>query len=1348
MSVAKFSRIWTMFGQPLILFAASIVVGGAFATDMDHKGRVVATVVTAHSGTAEVTCNHPGGWQFDVLSTEDCGRDVVTVRVSSPTNAMPPSFGVFFRVPGAGVQNVWISDYERDGCHLWPQLWWDWSAKYTSQLAKDTPIAVGFNSQEVAPVALACSEAFEPIEFGLYADDRTCEIVGRCEFFGRPTTPIREYSVAVMLDRRGRSFADTVRDCSQWVLNQNGFKPADVPKSAYDPLYSTWYAYLQDVHEKELEEEARLAAGLGMKTMILDDGWQKVDSASFYSATGDWQPVKSRFADMKSHVKMVHNAGLKYMLWLSVPYVGDESIAWNRFKDKMLVVHGKKSPGRVGVVDPRFPDVREYLISTYERVVGDWGFDGVKLDFIDQFALRGPDSALKDGYAGRDYRSVPEAVDRLMKDVLSRLKKINPDVLVEFRQHYMGPAILQYGNMMRCSDCPADPTANRKRVCDLRLTSGGIAVHSDMLVWSKDETPEGAALPILNVLFSTIQYSMILKTISPRHRDVIRHWLAFSQEHRDALLKGRFTPHHAENGYTWIEGESASERIVAAYANDVCVSAGTADRPVYLVNATGGTGMLVDFAAPGHVEFFDVFGNSSGETKVSAGVTRLPIPSSGYARVNWNSRPLGGKWISGGTASPKAPAPILERHFELKDIPRNAELTLAVAGWCEIKVNGRLIGDEVLVPTTCQPNLRISSLTRDISAYLKKGENVVAVLLGNGWYNCFTKEVWGFSDASWLGAPMICGELIADGQRLFETDGDWSAYDSPIVFNALRNGEWYDARKEGAGTNERPVTLVKYTPYAEISPEDASPCRGFDLIDPVDSFDAGDGGTIYDFGSNRSGWCEIEVTGEAGARVTIDYDECLTPTNTLLGDIGCFIRRAKDPRPVQHDEYTLSGKRDVETWHPRFTYHGFRYAQVRTYGKVELRRIRSVFVHSDLASVGSLKLSDPVFARLQDATRRSYLSNFVGIPTDCPHREKNGWTGDTQLAMESGLWNFDGYFGYVHFLRMMLDAQRPNGQVPCILPCADKFGFQWGSGPAYDAALFEIPWQLYRFYGDDAPAREAYEAMKRYLSYIGQKARNDGLVSFGLGDWCAPKTMKAAPVLLTDSAYVYGFNRRVAFWADRFGEPGVAARCREESERIRAAFNKEFYKGRGIYAGGELTSLAAPLYFKGLCAEGEERAVAAELVRRVRANGHRAWFGIQGAKWVPRVLSDYGYVGDAWRIFTQPEAPGWAMWMKDNDTLLESFDDTAGGTPVSHNHIMFGDLSAWAFEYLAGIKIDEPGFAKCHAEPYLPDGVDSFDISRRTKHGLIHVRAWREDGKPKFDIDYGPEFACRPTPRS
>ena len=610
-----------------ILALAAFFASVSHATEMDAKAKVYTTVNTPFSGMAEVTCENPAGWKFDVKASNDNGRDVVTVKISSPTEATPPKFGIFFRVSGAGVQNVWTSDIEKEKFQLAPQLWWKWATKYTSQLAQNTPIAVGFNSAGVSPVAIACSEAFNFLEYGLYVDDRTCEIVGRCEFFVQPVAPLKEYEVSVLLDRRGRNWVDTVKSCTEWVESKNSFTPAHVPESAYDPLYSTWYAYLQDVHDKELEKEAQLAAKLGMKTMILDDGWQKEDSKDFYSKAGDWMPVKSRFPDMKAHVAKVHEAGLKYMLWLAVPFMGNEAQNYNRFKKMFL---------SDSVLDPRFPEVREYLLKTYERAVGEWGFDGLKLDFIDCFALPAQDPAIKDNYAGRDYRSLPQAVDRLMKDVLQRLKKINPDVMIEFRQRYMGPAIRQYGNMIRAADTPADPYLNRRRICSLRLTSGKTAVHSDMLVWSKDETPQGAALPILNVLFSTIQYSMILQRVTPEHREVIQHWIKFSQEHRNALLKGDFTPHHPENGFSWVEGEDRKERIIACYAENACVKTGKPDKSVYLVNATGTSAMLVDFAAkPSKIEAFDVFGKRAGTLEAGEGLVRLPVPSSGYAKITW-----------------------------------------------------------------------------------------------------------------------------------------------------------------------------------------------------------------------------------------------------------------------------------------------------------------------------------------------------------------------------------------------------------------------------------------------------------------------------------------------------------------------------------------------------------------------------------------------------------------------------------------------------------------------------------------------------------------------------------------
>ena len=687
------------------------------------------------------------------------------------------------------------------------------------------------------------------------------------------------------------------------------------------------------------------------------------------------------------------------------------------------------------------------------------------------------------------------------------------------------------------------------------------------------------------------------------------------------------------------------------------------------------------------------------------------------------------KWISGDTSAAEKPAPVLERTFSLPARPGSAVLEIAVGGWCEVSVNGSKVGEDVLNPVTGQPDRRLPLVRFDLTGLLRQGENSISVLLGNGWFNMFTLCTWRMAEGDWLAAPQIRGSLIIDGKPFLVTDGAWRAYDSPVVFNALRNGEWYDARLEGMRTNERAAKVEKYAPMGRVSPAIATPCRAFDTFTPVRTVRAPDGSDIYDFGANISGWCEIDVAGEAGAKLTFDYDESLSPSNTLLGHVIGHVVRSKDPRPAQHDEYTLAGRSGGETWHPHFTCHGFRYVKVTKRGNAQLKAIRARFVHSAFARAGTIRTSDKAFTALQAAVERSYLSNFTGFPTDCPHREKNGWTGDAQIAMETGLWNYEARGSYEHFLQMIVDAQRPNGAVPCIVPCSQKFGYGWGSGPAWDAILFEIPWQIFRHHGDDRPARMAWEAMKSYLDFIDGQADADGLFDYGLGDWCPPDRNDAASTRVTDSAYVYCFNRRAAFWADRFGEPEYAAARTRRAEMIKAAFNTAFYRGGGLYARGKWTELATPLFFKGLCKEGEESAVAARLVESVRANGHRADFGILGAKWVPRVLAEYGYVDDAWRLFTQPEQPGWMHWLTFGDgTLREMWDNRA-----SHNHIMFGDLSAWAYEYVAGIVPVEPGFRKIAIRPHFPKGVDSFSATHRTAYGEIRVSWRRQGGKPVLD---------------
>ncbi len=317
------------------------------------------------------------------------------------------------------------------------------------------------------------------------------------------------------------------------------------------------------------------------------------------------------------------------MVWYSVPYIGKKSRNYNRFIGKYL-----REEGGAAVLDPRFPEVREFLCSTFEKAMRDYNLDGFKLDFIDSFAFGGEDPAVAEDYAGRDIKSLPEAVNLLMKEIYRRLSSINPNVLIEFRQRYIGPAIRQYGNMLRAGDCPADMQANRQRIANLRLTSGETAVHADMLEWNSAETPENAARHILSALFGVVQYSLMLEDIPESHHKVIKHWLDFSQKHRNTLLKSDFRPYHPEACYPVIEAESEDELIVAVYSDISLPAIKPTGKDVYIINASGASSLVLDIAyTPAKVESYNVYGERISEPTIKEGVQRIAIPKSGYIHI-------------------------------------------------------------------------------------------------------------------------------------------------------------------------------------------------------------------------------------------------------------------------------------------------------------------------------------------------------------------------------------------------------------------------------------------------------------------------------------------------------------------------------------------------------------------------------------------------------------------------------------------------------------------------------------------------------------------------------------------
>ena len=593
---------------------------------------VQQTVTVPSVGAVTLNAAKPGGWTFETWAEKTAdGVDVVRVKMRAAKPETPPVFEVRWRVPQRDVHHLWTSESTHYGI--------PWSQPMLSEISNWMPLYSFLDANDANRFTFACSESCRRVEFRAPISEKGMDFGCVFRFFTVPEAPMTDYETCVRFDARPVFYGEAIGAAADWMCRAAGLEPLAAPESAFDPLYSTWYTFHQDVSSALVEEECALAAKLGMKTLITDDGWQ-IDlplgnrAWGGYHLCGDWKPGRN-FPDMAAHVRRVHEMGYKYMLWYSVPFVGDRSANFERFKGKYLPAENCCAGG--WVLDPRFPEVREYLIQTYEAAVRDWDLDGFKFDFIGRFTLKegSVDPAIAENYAGRDIKAIPVAVERLLTDVTARLKALKPEILVEFRQSYIGPCIRKFGNMIRATDCPLSMVENRTRITRLRLTSGRTAVHSDMLEWRSDETPESAARCILNSLFGVVQYSVRLKTLPEAHLRMLKHWIDFSQAHREALLKGVFRPHCPAADYPLLEGEGSTERVWGVYQENLTVPTGTPDRTVYVLNGANAASVVVDFAAGAQVEVFDTFGGKVREESVPAGVRRVAMPVSGYLKISF-----------------------------------------------------------------------------------------------------------------------------------------------------------------------------------------------------------------------------------------------------------------------------------------------------------------------------------------------------------------------------------------------------------------------------------------------------------------------------------------------------------------------------------------------------------------------------------------------------------------------------------------------------------------------------------------------------------------------------------------
>lgn len=432
----------------------------------------------------------------------------------------------------------------------------------------------------------AISDAAVPTRFTGGMEERNGKIKCTIELFTNRVDMLSHYETVLRIDEAHKPYYEALYDVRQW-WNEVGYPAAHVPNDVKRTMFSSWYSFQKNITEESVLEQCRMAKALGMDTVILDDGWQCDEIVSGYTYCGDWEPTPTKFPDMRRFMDRLHELGMKCILWFSVPYVGAYAKNFERFKDRFL--RATDGSRKVMVLDPRYADVREWLVETYVNAVRDWDLDGLKLDFIDSFSLSAESSV---DYDSMDCPSLEAAVEKLLCEITTELKKIKPEIMIEFRQSYIGPVMQKYGNILRVGDCAGASLVNRTSSIDLRLLTGDptrhetTAIHSDMLMWDYDASPEGAADQLSACLFCTPQISVMYDRLSPEHTRMLKCYMDFMDKYRDVLLGGKLRPYAPEANYTKVTAEKDGTLIAAMYA-DTMLTMPTEAKECVIVNASG-----------------------------------------------------------------------------------------------------------------------------------------------------------------------------------------------------------------------------------------------------------------------------------------------------------------------------------------------------------------------------------------------------------------------------------------------------------------------------------------------------------------------------------------------------------------------------------------------------------------------------------------------------------------------------------------------------------------------------------------------------------------------------------------
>jgi len=698
------------------------------------------------------------------------------------------------------------------------------------------------------------------------------------------------------------------------------------------------------------------------------------------------------------------------------------------------------------------------------------------------------------------------------------------------------------------------------------------------------------------------------------------------------------------------------------------------------------------------------------------------------------------------TRTEHVPAPYFRKSFVLEALPQKAEMLICGLGFYELFINGKRITKEYLAPYISNPDDIIYYDLYDLKDELVIGENVIGVCLGNGMQNCLGGYPWGFDKAKWRGAPQMALRLDAfygdDEIFSIESDESFLTSPSPIWFDDLRCGEYYDARREQRGwclsgfddSGWKPAIKAPM-PRGEARLCEAEPIVVINKLKPVSVAQQGDG-FLYDFGVNCAGLCRLSINGTSGQEINMYFGECLKDGVFSRQTVCCFY---DENDIIQKDIYICKGV-GTETYTPSFTFHGFQYVFVKglTEQQTTEDALTYLVMNSDLKEKGGFVCSDETVNKLQEITRRSSLANFYYFPMDCPHREKNGWTADAALSAEHMLLNLSVEKSFREWLHNIRGAQNDKGSIPGVVPTAG-YGFEWGNGPAWDCVLIWLPYYTYLYRGDKAILKENAHAILRYLEFLTTIIREDGLIKYGLGDWCQVNQEcghYSSPVYFTDTIVSMDICEKSAYIFGELDMPVHKDFALSLYKRLKKSAREKLIDFNTMTAEGCCqTSQAMGIYYNLFEEDEKERAfnVLLELVQK--ADDHFD-VGVLGARCLFHVLADFGYTDLALKMITQPTFPSYGLLIKQGATSLwEGFLKDANYVSCSLNHHFWGDISHFFIRHLAGINYNPHRQGnELDIYPKFTEALDFAEGFHIAPEGEIRVRWQREGSNIILDI--------------